>query len=219
MLRNFILILFLLAATGITHARTLSTYWTQRATLFEVLPVSPNDIIFLGNSITDGGEWCELIGEPNVKNRGISGDIVEGVRKRLDAVTKGKPKKIFLLIGINDIADGIDVDTIADNYERLVDEILTASPDTRLYLQSVMPVDTRDTRFKGLIGRDGRIPVLNEKIRDIAKRKNLTYIDLWPALADSDGRLDRRYSNDGLHLLGDGYLQWVSIVKPFINEE
>ncbi len=219
MLRNFILILFLLAATGITHARTLSTYWTQRATLFEVLPVSPNDIIFLGNSITDGGEWCELIGEPNVKNRGISGDIVEGVRKRLDAVTKGKPKKIFLLIGINDIADGIDVDTIADNYERLVDEILTASPDTRLYLQSVMPVDTRDTRFKGLIGRDGRIPVLNEKIRDIATRTTLTYSDLWPALADSDGRLDRRYSNDGLHLLGDGYLQWVSIVKPFINEE
>lgn len=219
MLRNFILILFLLATTGITHARTLSTYWTQRATLFEVLPVSHNDIIFLGNSITDGGEWCELIGDPNVKNRGISGDIVEGVRKRLDAVTKGKPKKIFLLIGINDIADGIDVDTIADNYERLVDEILTASPDTRLYLQSVMPVDTRDTRFKGLIGRDGRIPVLNEKIRDIAKRKNLTYIDLWPTLADSDGRLDRRYSNDGLHLLGDGYMQWVSIVKPFINEE
>lgn len=219
MLRNFILILFLLAATGITHARTLSTYWMQRATLFEVLPVSPNDIIFLGNSITDGGEWCELIGEPNVKNRGISGDIVEGVRKRLDAVTKGKPKKIFLLIGINDIADGIDVDTIADNYERLVNEILTASPDTRLYLQSVMPVDTRDTRFKGLIGRDDRIPVLNEKIRNIAKRKNLTYIDLWPVLADSDGRLDRRYSNDGLHLLGDGYLQWVSIVKPFINEE
>ena len=33
------------------------TYYDQRELLFEAMPTSENDIIFLGNSITDGGEW------------------------------------------------------------------------------------------------------------------------------------------------------------------
>ena len=41
--------------------------------LFEVLPVYSSDIVFLGNSITDGCEWAELFNNRHVKNRGISG--------------------------------------------------------------------------------------------------------------------------------------------------
>lgn len=62
--------------------------------------MTSKDIIFLGNSITNGGEWSELLNNKHVKNRGISGDICMGVYDRLDAVLKGKPAKIFLLIGI-----------------------------------------------------------------------------------------------------------------------
>lgn len=83
-----------------------------RATLFEELPVTSKDIIFLGNSITNGAEWSELFSNKHVKNRGISGDICMGVYDRLDAVLKGKPAKIFLLIGINDVSRGTSADTI-----------------------------------------------------------------------------------------------------------
>ena len=51
-----------------------SEYNLQRRSLFEVLPVYSSDIVFLGNSITDGCEWAELFNNRHVKNRGISGD-------------------------------------------------------------------------------------------------------------------------------------------------
>ena len=57
------------------------TYYDQRELLFESLPTSQSDIIFLGNSITDGGEWAELFQNPDCKNRGISADITAGDRK------------------------------------------------------------------------------------------------------------------------------------------
>ena len=48
---------------------------------------------FCGN----GGEWAELLNNKRVKNRGISGDICQGVYDRLDPILKGKPAKIFPL--------------------------------------------------------------------------------------------------------------------------
>ena len=195
-----------------------STYWKQRATLFELLPVDSNDIVFLGNSITDGGEWAELIGSPDVKNRGISGDVVSGVIERLGPVVDGKPAKIFLLIGVNDVSHDLTADAIVQQYETLVKKIREASPSTKLYLQSVMPVDTDFNIFKNLNGRDHKIPAVNDGIRRIANDYGLTYIDLWPALADKRGRLDNKYTNDGLHLTGPGYKRWVEAIRPYVEE-
>src|SRR5687768_11746755 len=64
-------------------------------------------IVFLGNSITAGTDWSELLQMENVRNRGISSDITFGVIERLDEVTSGNPKKVFVLIGINDISRNI----------------------------------------------------------------------------------------------------------------
>ncbi len=195
-----------------------SRYWTQRASLFDMLPVTPEDIVFLGNSITDGGEWAELLSDHRMKNRGISGDVVPGIRERLVSVTDGKPAKIFLLVGINDIAAGRSVDKIAADYELLVKEIRESTPQTDLYLQSVMPVDLREGLWKKLAGKEKMIPALNKRIKAIAEENGATYIDLWPALADDEGRLRSEYTNDGLHLLGQGYLAWLMELHPYIDE-
>ena len=63
--------------------------------------------VFLGNSITDGGEWNELLANPRVKNRGISGDRSSWMLDRLDLIVGGQPRKLFLLIVTNDLAAGI----------------------------------------------------------------------------------------------------------------
>lgn len=200
-------------------AEPYSKYWEQRASLFSVLPVDSDDIIFLGNSITDGGEFFELVGNPNVKNRGISGDIIPGVRDRLRDVTKGHPAKIFLLIGINDISHGAPVDSIAADYAALVKDIREQSPETKLYIQSVFPVDNKFGLYRNMIGRDHLVPVLNEKIKKIADDNGLTYIDFWPLLFDPETKaLKREFTNDGLHLLGNAYVEWVNLVSPYINE-
>ncbi len=193
-------------------------YWKQRYSLFEKLPVNPDDIVFLGNSITDGGEFQELFNMENVLNRGIRSDRIEGVLKRVDQVTSGHPKKIFLLIGINDVADKYNtVNSLAAKYERLVKAIREKSPETQLFVQSVMPINNDFKRYKSLFGRETIIPPFNEEIKKIALENGAVYIDLWQELADpSTGKMKSEFTSDGLHLTGAGYRAWTDAVRPFV---
>jgi lysophospholipase L1-like esterase len=114
----------------------------------------------------------------------------------------------------------MSAEDIAAEYEELVKEIREKTPSTKLYLQSVMPIDNSFDRYKNLIGREGVIPPLNEKIRNIAAENGAVYIDLWPALADPNtGSIKKEYTNDGLHLTGAGYLAWVKLIRPYVMED
>lgn len=194
------------------------TFYYQRATLFEELPITSKDIIFLGNSITNGAEWCELFQNKHVKNRGISGDICMGVYDRLDAILKGKPAKIFLLIGVNDVNRGTSVDTIVQRISMIIRKIKQESPKTKLYLQSLLPVTDYYKMFSGHTSRWQVIKEINDGLMLLAEQKKVTYIDLYSHFVDpATGKMNTKYTNDGLHLLGIGYLKWVEIVKPYVN--
>lgn len=197
-----------------------STYYYQRATLFEQLPVTPEDIVFVGNSITDGCEWRELFQNPHVKNRGISGDICMGVYDRLDPIVKGQPAKIFLLIGTNDLSRGTSADTIVARIGKIVEKIKRESPKTKLYLQSVLPVNDCYGRFEGHTSRYQVVKQINDLLRPLAEREGAAYVDLYSRFVDGDtGKMNPDYTNDGLHLLGKGYLLWRDIVEPLVNEK
>ncbi|MFW6042778.1 MAG: GDSL-type esterase/lipase family protein [Marinilabiliaceae bacterium] len=199
--------------------RQHSTYYYQRATLFEKLPVDQDDIIFLGNSITDGAEWAELFNNPNVKNRGISGDVTMGVYDRLDAVLKGKPAKIFLLIGINDVARGISADSIVNNIRLITTTIQEKSPETKLFIQSVLPVNDNFPKFEDHTSRYKMVPAINKQLKALAKEKKAEYIDLFPHFVnESDIKMDEQFTNDGLHLTGEGYILWKEIVERYIPD-
>lgn len=193
-------------------------YWEQKVSLFDHLPISRNDIVFLGNSITDGGNFEELFKREDVKNRGIRSDIIPGVQRRLEQVVKGHPRKIFLLIGINDVSHGLSVDSLASRYSKLVDEIIKRSPDTKLYLQSLMPINNDFKVYKALKGKEKTVVEFNKRIEEIANERGLTYINLWPWLADKEGKLQRRFTNDGLHLTGPGYKAWTHGLLPYLEE-
>lgn len=214
------IMLMLVPMAGNAQERKYSTFYHQRATLFEALPVSSKDIIFLGNSITNGGEWAELFGNKHVKNRGISGDVCMGVYDRLDAVLKGKPAKIFLLIGINDVSRGTAADTIVQQIAMIAEKIKKDSPKTRLYLQSVLPVTDHYGMFAGHTSRWQEVEKINKGLIRLAEKEKLTYVDLYSHFVDAEtGKMNIDYTNDGLHLLGEGYLKWVEIVKPYIAEK
>ena len=212
----------ILALASSIHAqeRKYSTFYYQRATLFEELPVTSSDIIFLGNSITNGGEWAELFDNPHVKNRGISGDVCMGVYDRLDAILKGSPAKIFLLIGINDVDRGASADTIVERIGMIVDKIRKDSPSTKIYLQSVLPVSDHYKMFNGHTSRWQVVPEINKGLVRLAADRGVKYIDLYSHFIDNTtGKMNIKYTNDGLHLLGKGYKPWVGIVKPYVDEE
>lgn len=186
-----------------------TTYYEQKRSLYESLPNTKREVIFLGNSITDTAEWAELLRNRRVKNRGISGDTSFGVLARLDEVTASKPAKIFLMIGINDLSRGIPDSLITRNFERIVRCIRQASPRTTVYLQSVLPTNGSFPQFARHQGKTEHIRVLNDALKRLATEPRQHYVDLHPYLADSSGQLDSRYTNDGLHLNGAGYVRWV----------
>lgn len=193
-------------------------FYYQRASLFDELPVYSGDIIMLGNSLTNGCEWHELLGKANVKNRGISSDVIQGVDDRLAPIVNGKPAKIFLMIGVNDISHDLGADSIATAYLKLIDRIRAELPDTRLYVQSCLPINISFGMYKGMTGRDQEIRDVNDKVCAHAAEKGFTWIDLYPAFIDGDGLLKKEYTNDGLHLLGPGYLQWRDCILPYVLE-
>ena len=197
-----------------------SEYNLQRRSLFEVLPVYSSDIVFLGNSITDGCEWAELFNNRHVKNRGISGDRSGWLLDRLDPIVGGHPKKLFLMIGVNDLAAGVSPDEIVANVARLIDRFQSESRWTKIYVQSILPVNGVDTKAKpkNHWKKGAEIIEANKLIEALCEgRKNVLYIDVYSALVDQKGMLDQRYTNDGLHLMGEGYLAWKEVIEKYVK--
>ncbi len=208
--------LFMVSAYGQESFR--STYYEQRRTLFENLPDDKREIIFLGNSITDGGEWTELFNNKRIKNRGISGDTTEGVLFRLNEVTGSKPEKVFLLIGVNDLARGVSREQVFDNICRIAGEIEIRSPKTAVYLQSILPVNPEFEKFAGHCSKTAEIVWINKKLKDFCDQSNFHYIDLFSAFKNKDNDyMNPLFTNDGLHLTGNGYLNWTRIIGPFLE--
>ena len=208
----FISVFYLNAQTAKIDTNYKRPYYEQRVSLFKLLPKVKNAIVFIGNSITDGGEWQELLGCKKCINRGISGDFSFGVLARLDEALKNKPKKIILMIGINDISRNIPNDMIIANYKAFVNRVKTVSPKTKIYLQSVLL--TNNTFRKFVDKNEESIKILNAAMMDLSKNtEGVTFIDLYSKFLDSEGRLDKKYTNDGLHLLGEGYILWAKILK------
>ncbi|MFB9864385.1 family 20 glycosylhydrolase [Rufibacter immobilis] len=189
-----------------------STYYHQRATLFKHLPHTQGDIIFLGNSLSDGGEWSELFGDSRIKNRGISGDVSAGVIHRIEEVAQRKPGKVFLLIGTNDLAQNVKPDSLLKNIFWLSGYLKQKSPATRLYVQSILPVNAHFKKFEGHTNKSDLIRKVNDRLQIEASKRGYTYLDLQSAFSDENGRLKTKYTNDGLHLNGDGYMFWKHLV-------
>jgi hexosaminidase len=195
---------------------SLSTYYLQRASLFRQLPQTPGDVIFLGNSITDGGEWSEMFNDLHVKNRGISGDISAGVLNRLQEITRRKPARLFLMIGINDLADGISVDSLVKNILLIAGQVHQSSPATMLFIQSILPVNDYYGKFPGHTKRLNEVIQVNKSLENNASEYQYQFIDLFTHFKNAEGKLDTAYSNDGLHLTGKGYMLWKHLVYPYV---
>lgn len=200
--------------TTADSARYSAYYWHSKD-MFDNLPDIRGEIIFLGNSITDGGEWFELLGNKNCLNRGISGDVTEGVLLRLPGITRVKPAKIFLLIGINDIARGRSVEEITATYRLILDKIKAETPATKVFIESVLPVNYGTVRMASLKDKTEFILELNLNLRALSEEYKYTYVDLFTLMADVNNNLPEKYSVDGLHLTYAAYKVWADAIRKY----
>ncbi|MEG0851772.1 MAG: family 20 glycosylhydrolase [Flavobacterium sp.] len=193
-----------------------STFYHQRVSHFRTLPLTKNDIVFVGNSITNGAEWAELFADNRIKNRGISSDVSAAVLNRIDEIAIRKPAKVFLLIGVNDLSRNISTDSIFKNIAKIVSYLKQESPSTKLFVQSILPVNDFYKKFESHTSKGEQIKRLNAVLKQNSTVYNYTYIDLHASFCDENGKLVKELTNDGLHLKGDGYLLWKHLVYPYV---
>ncbi|MGN6494278.1 MAG: GDSL-type esterase/lipase family protein [Agriterribacter sp.] len=194
-----------------------STYrpdiYYPRVHLFRTLPAGKKDIVFIGDSITFWGDWTELLGNRKVKNRGIPGDTSFGLLERIGEAVKDRPTAVLIMIGINDLARGVPTNVILDNYKRIADTIRLHSPVTKVYIQSILPVNETAGKLQSHYKRAGEIPGINRQLSQWAKENRLEYIDLFTTLSDREGRLRSAYTWDGIHLTIEGYRAWQTVLQ------
>ncbi len=216
--KSLVLLICCLSA-DLSFAQTADTsfagpYFLKRVAYFEALPVKKNAIVFLGNSITEVGEWSELFDDKNIINRGISGDVTYGVINRLPYLLSQKPKKIFLAIGVNDIKRGASVEEVSTNLEKIIKLIKQKSPKTKLYVQSILPVNEGMLAAIYLKITNERVDAVNQKVKELAGKYDFTYVDLHQSqLKGTDGQLKKELSTDGLHLQPMAYITWANYLK------
>lgn len=193
--------------TGFLERRFIDPLRRMKTSQFEELTLKGGEIVFLGDSITEGGAWSEWFPGLHVVNRGIGGDTTDGVLARLDTAIQ-QPSKVFLLIGTNDLAFRRPIAAVLENAAFIVGGIRSLAPDAKLVVQSVMP---RALKYRS------RIELLNERYRALAEEHDATYLDLWPVLSDGRGALKSDFSLDELHLNGAGYRAWVGELESYVR--
>lgn len=195
--------------TSLSSRDDYSPYFYDRKSIFELHGNNDYTVVFIGDSLTDYGEWQDLFPSLTTANRGIKGDTSSGVINRIDSIISTYAPSAFILIGVNDLLSGISEDQLLKNYQEIINKLMHSDMD--VYIQSI-------------IYTDNKRPILNKQITSVNEQLKLldktgdsvTYIDLNAVLAPN-ALLDSRYSRDGIHLNGEGYSKWKEVIKPFIQ--
>lgn len=201
-------------------------YYKRTAQFEQERPITPNDIVMLGDSLTEGGDWASYFADwlpegVSVVNRGIVGDDAPGIYDRLHQILPGKPKKIFLLVGVNDISHQITSDSVLVDIEKVVKAIRSQCPKTRLYIQSLLPYNFEKCIYKTMNKEDKTMTIrrVNKGLKKMARKYNVKFIYLYDYLkAPGSLHLDARFTKDGLHINKDAYKIWANALKKYVKK-
>ena len=209
MIRKFFMLAVALLTTAISFAD--GPFRNHRYDAFKVLPVNSEQIVFIGNSITNMHEWWEAFGNHNIVNRGVSGAITDEGLANIEAIAAGKPKKVFIMLGTNDLGtSGINTtEHVLQNVSLIVDRFKQTSPNTEIYVQSILP------SASGIRTLEAE-QAANVALETMCTEKGATYIDLWEAM---QGITNNTLSYDYLHLTSDGYKIWCDIIAPYVMDD
>ena len=174
-------------------------------------------IVFLGDSITSRCDLDKYF--PNY-NSGIAGNMTKDILDNMEnRVFVCNPTKVFILIGTNDLVySGLDNDGIKNNIEEIINKIYEKNSNTKIYLESIYPVNNSLNKEIVETRTNDNIKDLNNKIEKICNNNKCTYINMYDNLTDKNGNMKRIYTVDGLHLNKIGYKVVASKLTKYLNE-
>jgi lysophospholipase L1-like esterase len=183
--------------------------------MYHRIPIRPHHIVFLGDSLTEAFDLDNYFRRKDLINRGISGNTTDHVLYRLEELINAKPVKIMLLVGINDLYQGLEPQAIFENITRIIDRLVAGTPATRIYVQSVLPVN--ELHLASCFNVNVKIYELNNLLRVMCKNQDMTYIDLHSEFLNNNGELDVTLTYDGVHLTPKAYRLWYDLVKQYLD--
>jgi lysophospholipase L1-like esterase len=182
--------------------------WKGRREQFEIFGRQA-DVVMIGDSITHAGHWDDIFPNIKIANRGIDSDRTDDVIGRMDNIVSVKPKKAFVMIGINDLIWGRSVDDVFADYQKIVTNL--QSNKIRVYIQSTLECS------KSSCGeRLENVRKLNERLKTYATETNITFININDGLTSQRDGLLKEFTHDGIHLLGNGYVVWSKTIAPYV---
>ncbi|MBT9243414.1 lysophospholipase [Vibrio splendidus] len=171
---------------------------------------SPNsDLVMFGDSITEWAPWADIFRDVSMVNRGLAGDTTTGMLRRIDTTLNVKPKLVCFMAGINDLAQGYDVEHIYQNYIDMLK--VWQENDIRILVQSTLYVGSK------LQGLNPSVELLNSKISEYCSQQGIAFLDVNSVLSPNQ-LLSNEYSCDDLHLNAKAYQVWAEVLQPAIAE-
>lgn len=189
------------------------------------------DVCFIGDSITEAWEVSAYFSRFGyLVNRGISGDVPEGLLFRFDAdVVQLKPKICVAMAGINtswryqkEIQNGWnsirrvqikDAIKIASIFREMCKKCQKAG--IVFFICSVLPMEflpnCRDYRNE-------YVREINKNLKKVAAEFKFPYIDYYQNLIDEEGKLVKGLSEDGLHPNLCGYDIMAKTLTPYLED-
>ena len=148
----------------------------------------------------------------------VSGATTEDVlRGQLREAINARPTLITLGIGINDLGHGLTHEQFAANYEEIVRQLKTETsarvvvtnvPD--ISFAPVIPASERDATRR-------RIELFNEKLEAIARRYELSVVDIYSETHRVIPEHPEFFSDDGFHPSAEGYAYWAETMWPAVK--
>ncbi|OEF02255.1 lysophospholipase [Vibrio crassostreae 9ZC13] len=167
------------------------------------------DLVMFGDSITEWAPWADIFRDVSMVNRGLAGDTTTGMLRRIDTTLNVKPKLVCFMAGINDLAQGYDVDHIYQNYIDMLK--VWQENEIRILVQSTLYVGSK------LQGLNPSVERLNSKLSEYCTQQGIAFLDVNSVLSPNK-LLSNKYSCDDLHLNAKAYQTWAEILQPTIAE-
>ena len=182
--------------------------------MYDNIPISSNDIVFLGDSLTEGFDLPKYFTDAHFRNRGISGNTTDHINYRLESIILGKPKQVLLMAGINDLFQGASNAEIIGNMRKIADSLVAGSPATNFCIQSVLPINESKMLMDANINT--LIFDLNDGIRRLCKKHDILFADLHADFLNNTGQLAAAFTYDGVHLTNQAYAHWAQLILPYL---
>ncbi len=161
--------------------------------------------VVMGDSISEGFIEFDILNTSSVISKiGVELDELD---EQVEQLVKVNPQVVFLTFGANDIlATNGDEKAYIEQYKALIEEIQTKLPETKIFINSIFPVQKWRVEEEPLFEH---IDAYNQALREMCDKLQIAYVDNTELVSE------RYYESDGMHFKSDFYPIWARRMAEF----